>query len=261
MTEQPTPTLSLVVDDVHVRYRTHGARRRPAAGTPTGGARTWARSLTRHVGAVDAVHAVRGVSFTARHGESIALIGRNGSGKSTLLRAIAGVVPASAGAVYAAGTASLLGVSGALLKDLDGERNIVLGGLALGQTPAEVAQGFDDVVAFAGIGDFVQLPMRAYSSGMAARLRFAISTAARPDIVMIDEALATGDADFRARSRDRIDRIRSEAGTVLLVSHSMSTVRETCTRALWLDGGRLLMDGPVDEVVDAYRASSTAGAR
>ena len=247
MAEQAHP--ALIVDDLHVKYRAYGGRRR-AHGEQRPG---WTRPVSRHVGAVDVVHAVRGVSFVARHGESIGVIGHNGSGKSTLLRAMAGLVPPSSGSVYADGSPTLLGVTGALMKDLSGERNIVLGGLALGLTRAEVDERFDDIVDFAGIGDFVQLPMKAYSSGMSARLRFAISTAARPDILMIDEALATGDADFKRRSRKRIGEIVSGAGTVFLVSHSMSTVRRACSRVLWMDKGRLRMDGPADYVIAAYK--------
>lgn len=255
MAEQAGP--ALIVDEVHVKYRTYGGRRRHhSAQRPA-----WTRSVSRHVGAVDVVHAVRGVSFVARHGESIGVIGHNGSGKSTLLRAMAGLVPPSSGSVYADGNPTLLGVTGALMKDLSGERNIVLGGLALGLTPAEVDDRFDDIVDFAGIEEFAQLPMKAYSSGMSARLRFAISTAARPDILMIDEALATGDADFKRRSRKRIDEIVSEAGTVFLVSHSMSTVRQACGRVLWMDKGRLRMDGPADEVIAAYQESVGASSK
>ena len=113
---------------------------------------------------------------------------------------------------------------------------------------------YDDIVDFSGIGDFINLPMSAYSSGMGARLRFAISTAAAPDILMIDEALATGDAEFQARSRERIAEIRQDAGTVFLVSHSNAAIRETCDRVLWMEQGRLVMDGPTDEVVSAYEA-------
>ena len=129
----------------------------------------------------------------------------------------------------------------------------MLGGLALGLTPAEVAARYDEVVDLAGIGEFLDLPMRAYSSGMNARLRFAISSVGRPDILMIDEALATGDAEFRERSRERIDEIGGNAGTVLLVSHSMSTIRSMCDRVLWMHQGQLVMDGPVHEVADAYK--------
>lgn len=229
---------SLVVDDVHIRYVAYGGRR--SAG------------LRKHVGSVDVVKAVRGVSFVAHHGESIGIIGHNGSGKSTLLRAIAGALPTTSGAIWADGQAALLGVNAALMRDLSGDRNIRLGGLALGLTPAEVEARYDEVVDFAGIGDFLHLPMRTYSSGMSARLRFAISAAARPDILMIDEALATGDADFRARSQERVDELVAHSGTVLLVSHSMSTIRSMCDRVLWLDHGTLLADGPTADVLEEY---------
>ncbi len=241
-------TPSLIMDDVSVTYRSFGGKRQVEGGRRP-------RWMSKHIGAVDLIRAVRNVSFVAHHGESIGLIGHNGSGKSTLMRAMAGLVPLASGAVYTDGQASLLGVGGALMKDLSGERNIRLGCLALGLSPAEVDERFDSVVEFAGIGEFLQLPMRAYSSGMGARLRFAISTAARPDILLIDEALATGDAKFRKKSKERIDEIKETAGTVMLVSHSMGTIRQTCTRALWLHRGQLRLDGPVDEVVDAYESS------
>ncbi len=246
---------SVVVDDLHVTYRLYGGRRHVADDDASRLARLVSRSRN-HLGGVTEVHAVRGVSFVARHGEAIGIIGRNGSGKSTLLRAVAGLLPPASGAVYVAGRTALLGVSAALMKDLTGERNIMLGGLALGLSPQQVRARFDDVVEFAGIGDSVHLPMSSYSSGMGARLRFAISASAAPDILMIDEALATGDAEFRARSQDKIDEIREQAGTVFLVSHSDATVRAMCGRALWVDKGRLVRDGPVDEVCDAYKRSA-----
>jgi teichoic acid transport system ATP-binding protein len=198
---------------------------------------------------------VRGVSFVAHHGESIGIVGRNGAGKSTLLRAIAGLIPPSQGTVYVRGTSSLLGVNAALMGQLSGERNIMLGGLALGLTPDQVRKRFDEIVEFAGIGDFVYMPMKAYSSGMAARLRFAISTAAIPDVLMIDEALATGDAEFRARSSAKIREVKDHAGTVFLVSHSNKAITQMCDRAVWIEKGELVMDGPSDEVVAAYAKS------
>ncbi|RNL75507.1 ABC transporter ATP-binding protein [Nocardioides marmorisolisilvae] len=235
---------ALVVDDVHIHYRTFGGRRLNATSK-------WA-NLRRHVGAVDVVKAVRGVSFVAHHGESIGIIGHNGSGKSTLLRALAGSLPPTKGSIWTDGTASLLGVNAALIKDMTGERNVILGGLALGLSPAEVRARYDETVELAGIGEFMHLPMRAYSSGMSARLRFAISTASRPDILLIDEALATGDVDFRQRSRQRVDEIVEHAGTVLLVSHSMSTIRGMCDRVIWINKGLIEMDGPTDDVLDEY---------
>lgn len=243
---------SVVVHDLHVTYRVFGSKRRPL---PMGKQSRLRRFLAKgrtYAGAVTEVHAVRGVSFVAHHGESIGIIGTNGSGKSTLLRAVAGLHPPTQGSVYISGVPSLLGVNAALVKQLSGERNIMLGGLALGLSKAEIEERFDEIVDFAGIGDAVQLPMSAYSSGMAARLRFAISTAAVPDVLMIDEALATGDAAFRKRSKARIEEIRHAAGTVFFVSHSLASVRAMCTRAIWLDRGVIRADGPVDEIADMY---------
>jgi teichoic acid transport system ATP-binding protein len=252
----------MVVDHVHVRYRVFGGRR---YGTADGYKESLYKRIfdrtARNVGAVSEVHAVRGVSFVAHQGESIGIIGRNGAGKSTLLRAIAGLMPYSEGAVYARGQSSLLGVNAALLPRLTGERNIMLGGLALGLTPAQVKERFDDIVDFSGIGEFVYLPMNAYSSGMSSRLRFAISTARVPDILMIDEALSTGDQDFQIRSRDKILEVKEQAGTVFLVSHSALTVLSMCERAIWLDKGEMVMDGPAEEVINAYREAKPPDAR
>ena len=247
---------SLIASHVDVVYRVYGARKIGTVSGAPGNARL-ARMLrgSGSVGAVREVHAVKDVSFVAYHGESIGIVGRNGSGKSTLLRALAGLIPPTRGDVYTAGRASLLGVNAVLMRELSGERNVMIGGQALGLSPRQVRERMDDIVSFAGVEDYIDLPMKAYSSGMAARLRFAISTAAVPDILMIDEALATGDSEFRARSKERIAEIREAAGTVFLVSHSDSTVRSMCDRALWLDDGRLVMDGPAEEVVDAYAKS------
>lgn len=216
---------------------------------------------SRRAGAAREVHAVQDVSLVAYHGESIGIIGRNGSGKSTLLRAVAGLIPPTKGRVWVSGDPSLLGVSAVLMSQLSGERNIYIGGQALGLSRAQIRERFDDIVEFSGIGDAVYRPMRTYSSGMGARLRFAISTAAAPDVLMIDEALATGDADFRERSAARIAAIREQAGTVFLVSHSNGTIRQICDRVLWMDQGRLIMDGPTEEVLGAYEETLPARRR
>jgi teichoic acid transport system ATP-binding protein len=131
----------------------------------------------------------------------------------------------------------------------------VLGGLALGMTPEEVRDKYDDIVDFAGIGEFIELPMRTYSSGMGARLRFAIAASATHRILLVDEALAVGDAQFQKRSEKRINELRAEAGTVFLVSHSLRVIKDTCQRTLWIDHGLLRMDGPSDEVIAAYNES------
>ena len=198
------------------------------------------------------VHAVKNVTFTAYKGDAIGVIGRNGSGKSTLLRAVAGLLPPESGAIYTRGRPSLLGVNAAMMNDLTGDRNVVLGCLAMGMAPAEIQRRYDEIVEFSGIGDFIDLPMSTYSSGMAARLKFAIASAKTHDILLVDEALATGDAEFRVRSERKIRELRDQAGTVFLVSHSLDVVRDTCNRALWLDAGVLRLDGPVDQVVAAY---------
>jgi teichoic acid transport system ATP-binding protein len=244
----PPPTV--IVDGLDIVYRVHGAGpvstpsllrrlRRPAHRAPT-------RPVLR------TVHALQGVSLVAYRGDAHALVGHNGSGKSTLLRAIAGLLPPHRGAVYTDSQPALLGVNAALMSDLSGERNIELGCLALGMSPREVKAKRDEIAEFAGLGEFLSLPMRTYSSGMAARLRFAIAAAQTPDVLLIDEALATGDAEFRQRSEQRIRELREQAGTVFLVSHSLSVVRETCNRAIWLDTGRVVMDGPTDAVLEAY---------
>lgn len=243
---------SVVVDDVHVKYQVFGGRQRSLE-PESKGLRRLLNSGRKHVGAVSEVHAVQGVSFVARKGESIGLIGLNGAGKSTLLRAVAGLMPVSSGAIHVDGRSALLGVNAALIRSLSGERNVMIGGLALGLSRQQVNERFDDIVEFAGVEDFINMPMTAYSSGMAARLRFAISTAAVPDILLIDEALATGDATFRARSRDRVAEIREQAGTVFLVSHSARSIESMCDRAIWIDHGKLVDDGPVSEVLPRFR--------
>lgn len=264
---RPLGEPSVVVDDVHITYRVFGARR-------GGTSQTKATLLNRAIalgrpdtGPIKEVPAVRGVSFVARHGESIGIVGTNGSGKSTLLRAVAGLLPPTKGRVYVAGEPALLGVNAALLPRLTGERNISVGGLALGLSAKEVRERTPAVAEFAELGDFLYLPMSAYSSGMGSRLRFAISTMQTPDILMIDEALATGDASFRKKSTERIEEIRDSAGTVFFVSHSLGSIRAMCTRVLWIDKGLLVADGDVDEVCDAYhefvesRKGASAGAK
>ncbi|MCF6525853.1 ABC transporter ATP-binding protein [Streptomyces sp. JJ36] len=242
---------TVIAEDLHIVYRVNGARRGRGSATAAL-SRMFRRGRER---GERTVHAVRGVNFTAYRGEAIGLIGSNGSGKSTLLRAIAGLLPAESGRVYTDGQPSLLGVNAALMNDLTGERNVVLGGLAMGMTPEQIRERFQSIVDFSGInekGDFITLPMRTYSSGMSARLRFSIAAAKDHDVLMIDEALATGDHRFRKRSERRIRQLRKEAGTVFLVSHNNKSIRDTCDRVLWLEHGELRMDGPTEDVLAEY---------
>lgn len=240
-----TADVTLEVDDVEVTYRVFEDRQPSLRQVVASGFR---RRQYRDV------HAVRGVSLTARAGESIGVIGRNGSGKSTLLRAMAGLIPPTSGRVRARSAPTLLGVGAALNPSLSGRRNIMLGGLAIGLSRRGVDEVTDEVIDFAGVRDFIDMPMRTYSSGMKARLQFAIASSVRPEVLLVDETLAVGDQDFRERSRERVRSLTAHAGTVVIVSHSMSVVRDMCTRALWLASGKLIEDGDPVEVIAAYKA-------
>jgi teichoic acid transport system ATP-binding protein len=241
---RPLGDVAVLAENLHVYYRVYEDRR-PRMGEVF--ARRFRRPGYREV------RAVQGVDLVARRGESIGLIGRNGSGKSTLLQAIAGLIPATQGEVYASSQPSILGVSAALQRSVSGRRNILLGGLALGLSRAEIEERMDSIIEWSGLEDFIDLPLRTYSSGMRARLHFAISTAVGPEILLIDEALSVGDEVFKERSRERIGELLDDAGTVFVCSHSMSTIRELCTRVIWLDGGRIEMDGEAAEVIRAYK--------
>jgi teichoic acid transport system ATP-binding protein len=244
----------VVVDNLHVVYRVYGG------GRDRGTAATALMRMVRRQrrASIREVHAIRGVSFVAYRGDAVGVIGRNGSGKSTLLRAIAGLLPAEeGGGVYTDGHAALLGVNAALLDDLSGAKNITLGCLAMGMPPREVRQRFQSIADFSGVGDFINLPMKTYSTGMGTRLRFAIAAAKHQNILLIDEALATGDAEFRVRSQQRIEELRRDAGTVFLVAHNLRHIEETCNRVIWLERGQIVRAGDdVPGIIDAYIAAS-----
>jgi len=243
----------VVVDDLHVVYRVFGSK----SDKGTAATALWRMLRRQRRPSVREVHAIRGVSFVANRGDAVGVIGRNGSGKSTLLRAIAGLLPPEQGVVYTTGHASLLGVNAALLDDLTGERNVVVCGLAMGMTPRDVKDKYQSIVDFSGVGDFINLPMRAYSTGMGSRLRFAIASARSHEVLLIDEALVTGDAEFRVRSRQRIEELRAQAGTVFIVAHSMAQIEETCNRVIWLEKGQIVRAGDdVPGIIDAYLAAT-----
>lgn len=234
----------VIVDDLHVDFKTLATGKRLTPGASKG--------LLQRGRELRTVHALKGISFTAYANESIGIIGTNGSGKSTLMRTITGLTPPTAGAVYAKSRPNLLGVGAALMSDLSGSRNIILGGLAMGMTREEIESKYDEIVEFTGLGDFIDMPMRTYSSGMSARLKFGIATAKEHEILIVDEALSVGDRDFQKRSEARIRGIREKAGTVFLVSHSMRSIRDTCNRTIWIEKGELLADGETDAVVKEY---------
>ncbi|QKW00818.1 ABC transporter ATP-binding protein [Streptomyces sp. NA02536] len=247
---------TVVADRVDIVYRVNGTGAGRGSATAALN-RILRRERTEKASGVRTVHAVKGVSFVAYRGEAIGLIGTNGSGKSTLLKAVAGLLPVENGRIYTDGQPSLLGVNAALMRDLTGERNVHLGGLAMGMSREEIKARYQEIVDFSGInekGDFITLPMRTYSSGMAARLRFSIAAAKDHDVLLVDEALATGDRSFQKRSEARIRELRGRAGTVFLVSHNNKSIRDTCDRVLWLERGELLMDGPTEDVLKEYEA-------
>lgn len=255
MTDQPsaervgslvgTPLNAVEIDHADVRYRVYAERYFSARELVSRGFK--ARESTE-------VHAVRDVSFDVAVGEALGIVGSNGSGKSTLLRAIAGLQSLESGEIRVRGEVGLLGVGAALKPTLSGYRNVVLGGLAMGLSRAEIDEQMDDIVDFSGLGEAMARPMNTYSSGMRARLAFSIATLRIPDILLIDEALAVGDKDFREKSLDRIRDIQQTAGTVIMVTHNLNEIRETCSRAVWLDQGVLRADGDVDDVIGAYEA-------
>ncbi|MFF5025089.1 ABC transporter ATP-binding protein [Streptomyces collinus] len=253
-TTEQIPTV--VADRVDIVYRVNGTGAGRGSATAALN-RMLRRKQAEKAAGVRRVHAVKRVSFVAYKGEAIGLIGTNGSGKSTLLKAVAGLLPVENGHIYTDGQPSLLGVNAALMNDLTGERNVHLGGLAMGMSREQIKERYQDIVDFSGInekGDFITLPMRTYSSGMAARLRFSIAAAKDHDVLLIDEALATGDRSFQKRSEERIRELRRHAGTVFLVSHNNKSIRDTCERVLWLERGELRMDGPTEDVLKEYEA-------
>lgn len=199
------------------------------------------------------VEALKPLSLVVNTGESVGVIGTNGSGKSTLMKVLTGHLPPTSGAVYATSTPIMLGVNAALVKQISGHDNITLGCLAMGMTRQQVEQKREAVIELSGLTEqALQLPMKAYSSGMASRLQFAIATSMDPEILIIDEALNTGDAQFRERTGARIDELRSQAGCVFLVSHSLPTIREMTNRCIWIQQGELIMDGDPTEVTKIY---------
>lgn len=197
--------------------------------------------------------ALQEVSFEVKAGERLAVLGLNGAGKSTLLKVIAGVLKATKGSVRKKGTVvPLLELGAGFDKQYTGAENIYLYGAMLGYSKAFIKERFDDIVTFSELGEFIHTPLKNYSSGMKARLGFAVATLVEPDILILDEVLSVGDAKFRKKSEKRIKEMIAKGVTVLFVSHNMAQVRSICTRGILLERGRLLFDGPIEEVAALY---------
>ncbi|XYI39402.1 ABC transporter ATP-binding protein [Cupriavidus necator] len=198
--------------------------------------------------------ALNNVSFEVRKGETVGIVGRNGSGKSTLLQIICGTLAQSAGEVEVRGRiAALLELGSGFNPEYTGRENVFLNGQLLGLSRQEVHDRFADIVHFADIGDFIDQPVKTYSSGMFVRLAFAVAVNVEPDILVVDEALAVGDIQFQLKCIDKMEEIRARGTTVLFVSHGLEQVRRFCQRAIWLDRSHLRMVGDANHVADAYR--------
>jgi lipopolysaccharide transport system ATP-binding protein len=212
-------------------------------------------SRFRHLRSIDEFWALREVSFTVRPGESVGLIGQNGSGKSTLLKLAAGVLKPSSGTVAVEGRiAPMIELGAGFDPELSGRDNVFLNGVLMGHSRREMATKFDRIVEFSELADFIDMPVKNYSSGMYARLGFAIAADVDPEILIIDEVLAVGDERFQAKCRDRIRAIRSGGCTIFYVSHAMGSVTELCDRVLLLDHGKLVFDGAPDQAIAHYRS-------
>jgi len=208
--------------------------------------------------AYEQLWALRDIELTIRSGETVGIVGRNGAGKSSLLKVISQVLKPTTGSATVRGTLSpILELGTGFDRELTGFENIYLNAMLLGHYRREVADAADEIVEFSGLGDFVRAPIRNYSSGMIARLAFAIATAWLPDVMILDEVLAVGDASFVHKCDQRLRRFHEAGTTVLMVSHNAEAIRHGCARCLWLDAGRLLADGPTDEVLARYEGHGT----
>ncbi len=217
------------------------------------------RQLLRRSGAAsqhEPFYALRDISFEVDAGESVALIGRNGSGKSTLLRVMARIMRPTSGRVTVEGRfTALIGLGAGFIPTMTGRENVYLNAAIHGVPPQETDAIIEDIIAFADLGDFMDSPVKDYSSGMNARLGFSVAVHILPEIIFLDEVLAVGDASFQNKCIQRIQTMKEEGKTIIFVSHSANAVRTLCERALWLDRGRLRMDDSAESVLTAYEES------
>ena len=203
----------------------------------------------------EAFHALSNISFNVHKGEVVGLIGHNGAGKSTLLKVISGILKPTSGSVEVRGNiVPMLELGSGFDYDLSGKENIYLNGAILGYSESFLKSKYDEIVAFSEIKDFMNVPLRNYSSGMVMRLAFSIATVVQPDILIVDEILAVGDADFQKKSKARMLELMSGGTTVIYVSHSMAQIREMCTKAVWIEHGKMMLEGNAQQVCDAYEA-------
>ncbi len=240
--------IAIVAKDLGVRYSLQMTKKP-----------TMRASLSQRLGRsrARAFWALREVSFTVRHGDSLGIIGPNGAGKSTLLQVLAGIITPSEGEVTVDGhISSLLTLGVGFDQDLSGMDNIRLAGAFMGLDHNVVEDKLPDIVAYAELGEFIDVPIRTYSSGMRARLGFSIATAVEPDILILDEVLSTGDAAFREKSKQRVGELVREAKAIVLVTHDMNWVREYCNRAMLIEKGQIVAEGAPADVVELHQRRS-----
>jgi ABC-type polysaccharide/polyol phosphate transport system ATPase subunit len=235
------------LDQVHIRYPVHYAQRRTL--------REFFRLAGKRVD--DGIDALQDISLKIESGDRVAVVGLNGAGKSTLLRVLAGILPPSQGSVVIEGRPSpLFELATGFEMDQSGWENIRIRGILLGLSRKEIDDIKLEVAEFAGLGKFIDLPLQTYSSGMLMRLAFAVSTAVRPDILLLDEVVGTGDLQFARKAQQRMREFANQGRILVFTSHNLGLARELCTRGLWLEHGRIVMDGPVDETLSAYERTA-----
>lgn len=234
---------TIQVKDVHIKYKTVQAE-------------SIKKSLfSLRKSRMEEFEAVKGVSFNLKKGEIVGLIGRNGSGKSTMLRSIAGIFSPDEGTIDIGNhSISLLSIVVGFQKELTGKENIYLSGLLLGFSEAQIKEKYDEIVKFSGLGKFINSPVSTYSSGMYSKLAFSITAVLETEIMLIDEVLSVGDIAFKKKSFAKMRELISDnERTVMIVSHSVETVRKLCSRVIWLHDGLIRMDGPTEEVLEQYQ--------
>lgn len=244
--QERSSEIAINVEDLHIVYRSVLDKRRTLKGWLT-------RRHHRDASRSRKVHALKGVDVVVPRGQVLGVIGHNGAGKSTLLRAMAGILPPHEGRITVDGRVStLLALGLGFNQNLTGRENILIGGLVNGLSRRQVTEREDAIIDFAGVRDFIDFPMRTYSSGMRGRLAFAVATSMDPDILLVDEALSAGDADFKQRAQERMHELILSDRTIVLVSHGLASIRDLSDQVLWLDHGTRRMFGDPQKVVKAY---------
>lgn len=238
-------TKMIEVNDVSVRFRLPGDR---VSSLKEFFVQTLKRKIVFHE-----FEALKSVSFEVRRGEVLGLIGHNGAGKSTLLKVISGILKPAGGTVRLYGNVvPMLELGSGFDMEMTGRENIFLNGAIMGYSEAFLKEKYDEIVAFSEIEDFIDVPLRNYSSGMIARLAFSIAAVVEPEILIVDEVLSVGDANFQEKSKKRMTELMGGGTTVLFVSHNLEQIREMCDRVLWLEHGTVKMYGNAQQVCDAY---------